>query len=173
MVKLISIFPLNCSKKWLPQQLRKLSHSGKTDKLPIDKAVGEKKKDKDKKSKQDKQKEELESSTSTSVASLSLTARSSAPLSNSTPHQDEEDVLECLELPPPMKPISDPSQIEDSCTQTSNPSGSKVHDESDLAEIEQIVKEKMVRKRKAPQMQNEKLKIYFLFSLERKNTKQV
>lgn len=103
-----------------------------------------KEKEKDKKNKQEKQKEELETATSTSVASLSLTARPAQPLTNSTPHQDEEDVLECLELPPPMKPISDPSQIEDSCTQTSNPSGSKVHDESDLAEIEQIVKEKMV-----------------------------
>lgn len=136
------------SKKWLPQQLRKLSHSGKTDKLPIDKSIAKKEKDKDKKSKQEKQKEELESSTSTSVASLSLTARPTQTLSNSTPHQDEEDVLECLELPPPMKPISDASQIvgEDNCTQNSNPSGSKVHDESDLAEIEQIVKEKMVKK---------------------------
>lgn len=135
-----------CSKKWLPQQLRKLSHSGKTEKLPIDKSIGKKEKDKDKKSKQEKQKEEIETTTSTSVASLSLTARPSQPLSNSTPHQEEEDALECLELPPPMKPISDPSQIvgEDSSTQTSNPSGSKVHDESDLAEIEQIVKEKMV-----------------------------
>lgn len=126
--------------------MRKLSHSGKTEKLPIDKSIAKKEKDKDKKNKQEKQKEEVETSTSTSVASLSLSARPVQALSNSTPHQEEEDALECLELPPPMKPILDPSQLvgEDSSTQTSNPSGSKVHDESDLAEIEQIVKEKMV-----------------------------
>lgn len=127
--------------------MRKLSHSGKTDnKLPGDKSIGKKDKDKEKKNKQEKQKEEIETSTSTSVASLSLTARPAQTLSNSTPHQEEEDTLECLELPPPMKPISDSSQIvgEDSSAQTSNPSSSKVHDESDLAEIEQIVKEKMV-----------------------------
>lgn len=29
---------INCRKKWLPQQLRKLSHS-KTDKLPVDKSI--------------------------------------------------------------------------------------------------------------------------------------
>lgn len=46
-----------------------------------------------------------------------------------------------------MKPIQDPSQIvgEDSCKQTTNPCNSKTLDESDLAEIEQIVKEKMVK----------------------------
>lgn len=45
-----------------------------------------------------------------------------------------------------MKPIQDPSQIvgDDNCIQTTNPSNSKALDESDLAEIEQIVKEKMV-----------------------------
>lgn len=55
-------------------------------------------------------------------------------------------MLECLELPPPMKPIQDASQIvgDDNCIQTTNPSNSKTLDESDLAEIEQIVKEKMV-----------------------------
>jgi hypothetical protein len=45
-----------------------------------------------------------------------------------------------------MKPIQDASQIvgDDNCNQTTNPSNSKTLDESDLAEIEQIVKEKMV-----------------------------
>jgi hypothetical protein len=45
-----------------------------------------------------------------------------------------------------MKPIQDASQIvgDDNCIQTTNPSNSKALDESDLAEIEQIVKEKMV-----------------------------
>lgn len=45
-----------------------------------------------------------------------------------------------------MKPIQDASQIvgDDNCNQTTNPSNSKALDESDLAEIEQIVKEKMV-----------------------------
>lgn len=45
-----------------------------------------------------------------------------------------------------MKPIQDASQIvgDDNCIQTTNPSNSKTLDESDLAEIEQIVKEKMV-----------------------------
>jgi hypothetical protein len=65
-------------------------------------------------------------------------------------HQEEEDALECLELPPPMKPIQDASQIvgDDSGIQSSsNPSGSKALDENDLAEIEQIVKEKMVREK--------------------------
>lgn len=32
------LFLINCRKKWLPQQLRKLSHS-KTDKLPVDKSI--------------------------------------------------------------------------------------------------------------------------------------
>ena len=42
-----------------------------------------------------------------------------------------------------MKPIS---KIDDNCIQSSNQSsGSKALDENDLAEIEQIVKEKMVR----------------------------
>jgi hypothetical protein len=41
-----------------------------------------------------------------------------------------------------MKPIS---KIDDNCIQSSNQSsGSKALDENDLAEIEQIVKEKMV-----------------------------
>lgn len=45
-----------------------------------------------------------------------------------------------------MKPIQDASQFvgDDNCIQTTNPSNSKTLDESDLAEIEQIVKEKMV-----------------------------
>lgn len=50
-----------------------------------------------------------------------------------------------------MKPIQDASQIvgEDNCIQTTNPSNSKtVNDSSDLAEIEQIVKEKMVSSQK-------------------------
>ena len=42
-----------------------------------------------------------------------------------------------------MKPIS---KIDENCIQSSNQSsGSKALDENDLAEIEQIVKEKMVR----------------------------
>lgn len=69
-------------------------------------------------------------------------------LSNSVQYHPEEveDALECLELPPPMKPIQDASQIvgDDNSIQTANPSNSKALDESDLAEIEQIVKEKMV-----------------------------
>lgn len=46
-----------------------------------------------------------------------------------------------------MKPIQDASQIvgDDNCNQTTNSSGSKALDENDLAEIEQIVKEKMVK----------------------------
>lgn len=144
------------SKKWLPQQLRKLSHS-KTDKLTVEKSAL--KKGSDKKSKvtsrdlvlwanaeffqfQDKQKEEPESPAPTS---LSLPGPST--LTNSIHHHPEEveDALECLELPPPMKPIQDASQIvgDDNCNQTTNPSNSTL-DESDLAEIEQIVKEKMV-----------------------------
>lgn len=95
---------------------------------------------------QDKQKEEPESPAPTSVAP-SLPGPSSI-LSNSIQHHPEEaeDALECLELPPPMKPIQDASQIvDDNCIQTTNPSNSKtVNDSSDLAEIEQIVKEKMV-----------------------------
>ena len=129
------------SKKWLPQQLRKLSHSGKTDKLPVDKSVLKKEKEKDKKNKQEKQKEEPE------AASSSISVRSTQQLTASIPHhQEEEDALECLELPPPMKPIQDASQIvgDDNCNQTTNSSGSKALDENDLAEIEQIVKEKMV-----------------------------
>jgi hypothetical protein len=45
-----------------------------------------------------------------------------------------------------MKPILNPSEIvgDDNSIQTTNPSNSKALDESDLAEIEQIVKEKMV-----------------------------
>lgn len=45
-----------------------------------------------------------------------------------------------------MKLVKDPSQIvgDDNNIQTTNPSNSKALDESDLAEIEQIVKEKMV-----------------------------
>lgn len=48
-----------------------------------------------------------------------------------------------------MKPIlsQDASQIvggDDNCNQTTNSTGSKALDENDLAEIEQIVKEKMV-----------------------------
>lgn len=135
------IFIFNFSKKWLPQQLRKLSHSGKTDKLPVDKSVLKKEKEKDKKNKQEKQKEEPE------AASSSISVRSTQQLTASIPHhQEEEDALECLELPPPMKPIQDASQIvgDDNCNQTTNSSGSKALDENDLAEIEQIVKEKMV-----------------------------
>lgn len=94
---------------------------------------------------QDKQKEEPESPAPTAVAP-SLPGPST--LTNSVQHHEEaEDALECLELPPPMKPIQDPSQIvgDDNCIQTTNPSNSKANlDESDLAEIEQIVKEKMV-----------------------------
>lgn len=58
-------------------------------------------------------------------------------------NQEEEDGLSkmLLELPPPMKPIS---KIDENCIQSSNPSASKALDENDLAEIEQIVKEKMV-----------------------------
>lgn len=46
-----------------------------------------------------------------------------------------------------MKPIQDASQIvgDENCMQTTNPNSSKTIEESDLAEIEQIVKEKMVR----------------------------
>lgn len=77
---------------------------------------------------------------STSSAS-SLPVRSTQ-LTNSVQNQEEEDAFECLELPPPMKPIS---KIDDNCIQSSNQSsGSKALDENDLAEIEQIVKEKMV-----------------------------
>lgn len=50
-----------------------------------------------------------------------------------------------------MKPIQDASQIvgDDNCIQTTNPSNSKkVNDSSDLAEIEQIVKEKMASSHK-------------------------
>lgn len=90
---------------------------------------------------QEKQKEEAETGAA-SVSSSSTIAVRSTPLTNSIQqNQEEEDALECLELPPPMKPIS---KIDDNCIQSSNPSGSKAHDENDLAEIEQIVKEKMV-----------------------------
>lgn len=146
-------FPLFHSKKWLPQQLRKLSHSGKTDKLPVDKSVLKKEKEKDKKNKQEKQKEEPE------AASSSISVRSTQQTQASIPHhQEEEDALECLELPPPMKPIQDASQIvgDDNCNQTTNSSGSKALDENDLAEIEQIVKEKMVKKQ---------LKLFLFFML--------
>jgi hypothetical protein len=150
--------PILCRKKWLPQQLRKLSHS-KTDKLPVDKSAL--KKGSDKKSKvsfgdcplsfdtstfdsQDKQKEEPESPAPTAVAP-SLPGPSFTNSIHQHP-EEVEDALECLELPPPMKPIQDASQIvgDDNCIQTTNPSNSKALDESDLAEIEQIVKEKMV-----------------------------
>jgi len=74
-------------------------------------------------------------------SSSSLPVRSTQ-LTNSVQNQEEEDAFECLELPPPMKPIS---KIDDNCIQSSNQSsGSKALDENDLAEIEQIVKEKMV-----------------------------
>lgn len=45
-----------------------------------------------------------------------------------------------------MKPIQDAAQIvgDENCIQSTNPSNSKTLDETDLAEIEQIVKEKMV-----------------------------
>lgn len=99
---------------------------------------------------QDKQKEEPESPAPTAVAP-SLPGPSST-ITNLIQHHPEEaeDALECLELPPPMKPIQDASQIvgDDNCIQTTNPSNSKALDESDLAEIEQIVKEKMVSGRK-------------------------
>jgi hypothetical protein len=127
------------SKKWLPQQLRKLSHSGKNDKIPVDKSVlkKEKDKDKDKKNKQDKQKEESE-------ATSSLSVRSTQQYSSSIPHPEEEDapLEECLELPPPMKPIQDASQIvgDDSGLQATN-SGSN---ENVLTELQEIIREKMV-----------------------------
>jgi hypothetical protein len=99
---------------------------------------------------QDKQKEEPEASSAASVSSSSsstLPPVRSTHIANSVQHQEEEDALECLELPPPMKPIQDASQIvgdESGIQSSSNPSGSKALDENDLAEIEQIVKEKMV-----------------------------
>lgn len=74
-----------------------------------------------------------------SSSSSSIPPRSTQP-TNSLQNQEEEDALECLELPPPMKPIS---KIDENCIQSSNPSANK-SDENDLAEIEQIVKEKMV-----------------------------
>lgn len=94
---------------------------------------------------QDKQKEEPESPAPTVVAP-SLPGPSTFTSSISHHPEEVEDALECLELPPPMKPIQDASQIvgDDNCIQTTNPSNSKTLDESDLAEIEQIVKEKMV-----------------------------
>lgn len=66
---------------------------------------------------------------------------------SSIPHQEEEDaLLECLELPPPMKPIQDASQIvgDDSGTPATN-SGNKPLEGNDLAEIEDIIRKKMVR----------------------------
>lgn len=69
-----------------------------------------------------------------------------------------------------MKPIQDASQIvgDDNCIQTTNPSHSKKLDESDLAEIEQIVKEKMVSENFPLSL------IYidtFFYCYHRKNTK--
>lgn len=119
-----------------------MSHSGKTEKLPVDKALLKKEKDKDKKNKQEKQKEEPEAATSSVPLQIS---QQNQQLSSSIPHQEEEEALECLELPPPMKPIQDAIVNEDGCIQTANSSVSKALDENDLAEIEQIVKEKMVR----------------------------
>jgi hypothetical protein len=71
-----------------------------------------------------------------------------------------------------MKPIQDASQIvgDDNCIQTTNPSNSKALDESDLAEIEQIVKEKMVS---AEVVEVTKPKLIFNFYFHRKNTKLV
>lgn len=75
-----------------------------------------------------------------------MPSRSTVLSSSTQNHQEEEDALECLELPPPMKPIQDASQIvgEENGIQSTNPTNSKALDENDLAEIEQIVKEKMV-----------------------------
>lgn len=66
--------------------------------------------------------------------------------SNSHHQEDIEDVFECPELPPPMKPIQDASQFtsENNSAQVTSPSKTKSLKESDFTEIEQIVKEKMV-----------------------------
>ena len=84
------------------------------------------------------------STSSSSSLPVRSTQQQQQQLTNSVvQNQEEEDAFECLELPPPMKPIS---KIDDNCIQSSNQSsGSKALDENDLAEIEQIVKEKMVR----------------------------
>lgn len=106
-----------------------------------------------------------------SAASSSLPVRSTQ-LTNSVQNQEEEDAFECLELPPPMKPIS---KIDDNCIQSSNQSsGSKALDENDLAEIEQIVKEKMVSGLLWPKKKLKFTKIIFFFVyFSRRNTKQV
>lgn len=121
---LININHFNFRRKWLPQQLRKLSQS-KTDKLTIEKSQN-KKTDK----KKDKSKEDNEETLNVSAASSSLTNNSSSY------HQDEiEDVFECPELPPPMKPVKEQPILD----------GSSFTRESNLSEIEQFIKEKMVK----------------------------
>ncbi|XP_055538298.1 triple functional domain protein isoform X2 [Wyeomyia smithii] len=133
-------------KKWLPTQLRKLSH-GKSDKLPpVDKSLISKK-GSDKKPK-DKPPEEVEPSTTISQ------------------NEFEADEEPTIELPPPMKPIQDaataltgsPSSTlaateDQSCASTKitkalslksleEPS-TAVNQTADMAEIERIVKEKV------------------------------
>lgn len=125
-------------RKWLPQQLRKLSTS-KTDKLTIEKSSGDKKKSSDKKSKE-KQKEENEESLTTSL-NAGTSAVISSTSSNSQHQEDIEDVFEC-ELPPPMKPFED-QFVGENCAQVTSPSKTKSLKETDFTEIEQIVKEKM------------------------------
>jgi triple functional domain protein len=138
-------------KKWLPQQLRKLSHS-KADKLGVDKPIVKK----DNKKIKDKQKEEVESS---AAAASSLSTATTASLSNSLQQSEiEPDDEVALELPPPMKPLQDnvsatlPSTAttivneENGAPLASCPPNMKSLDETpsvDLSEIEQIVKEKM------------------------------
>lgn len=80
---------------------------------------------------------------------MKSSAGTSSLTNNTNPcHQEDiEDVFECPELPPPMKPFEDPTSqfsTENNSNQPTTPSKNKTLKESDFKEIEQIVKGNMV-----------------------------